>query len=58
MKANFTYQNEDREAYLAYQHDDFGHGPDDITHLDVVDFFKNPKARIDHLIRDGNVQNY
>ena len=27
----------------------------DLTHLDVPDFFENPKRKIDHLIGDGNV---
>ncbi|XP_031251667.1 uncharacterized protein LOC116109581 [Pistacia vera] len=58
MKANFAYQNENREANFAYQDDNFDHGPVDITHLDVADFFENPEGRIDHLIGDGNVQNY
>ena len=30
-------------------------GPVDLTHLDVLDFFKNPNGKIDHLIGDGNV---
>ncbi|XP_057452748.1 uncharacterized protein LOC130744594 [Lotus japonicus] len=28
---------------------------DDLTHLDVADFFDDPNGRIDHLIGDGNV---
>ncbi|KAJ0043745.1 hypothetical protein Pint_18352 [Pistacia integerrima] len=52
------YQNENKEANFAYQDDNFDHGPIDITHLDVADFFKNPEGRIDYLIGDGNVQNY
>ncbi|XP_047260961.1 uncharacterized protein LOC124894275 [Capsicum annuum] len=27
----------------------------DIAHLDVADFFENPKGKIDHLIGDGSV---
>lgn len=28
---------------------------DDLTHLDVADFFDDPNGRIDHLIGDGNI---
>ena len=30
-------------------------GQVDLTHLDVSEFFENPKGKIDHLIGDGNV---
>ena len=30
--------------------------PIDITHLDVSDFFEDPKGKIDHLIGDGHVK--
>ena len=52
-ETNFTHHNSnsnyDVEANFAYKDDDFK-GLDDITHLDVTDFFKSHEERI----RDEN----
>ena len=51
IEMNFAYHS-DPEYHTGYF--DTPNGVD-ITHLDVSDFFKDPKGNIDHLIGDGDI---
>ncbi|XP_073129075.1 uncharacterized protein [Henckelia pumila] len=48
----------DIETNFIYQGEDLSQVPSFSAPFDVSNFFEDPDGRIDHLIGDGNVQNY
>ena len=51
-----SMKEKEKHIETNFVYDAFDHNSFDLVHLDVVDFFKHPKGRIDHLIENGNVQ--
>jgi hypothetical protein len=53
-----SLQNKDKraETHFACENDEDDYGNMESTHLDAADFFVDPDEKIDHLIRDENIQ--